>query len=109
MVRCQSEYCDVRPADSLRRKSSDRKGLHVLRGPEHVIYVHGLFMRGHESLLLRSRLGREHGFKTHTFHYGSMSAGMQEITDRLQAFVSTLGQIGGLHFVGHSLGGLVIY
>ena len=75
---------------------------------EAVVYVHGLWMSGGESLLLRRRLSREFGMDVHPFRYATASSTMTEITSRLQSFVRGL-EASRLHFVGHSLGGLVIY
>jgi len=75
---------------------------------EAVVYVHGLWMSGSESLLLRRRLSREFGMDVHPFRYATATSTMTEITSRLQGFVRNL-QASRLHFVGHSLGGLVIY
>ncbi|HZO22411.1 MAG TPA: alpha/beta fold hydrolase [Steroidobacteraceae bacterium] len=75
---------------------------------EAVVYVHGLWMSGGESLLLRRRLSREFGLEVHPFRYAAAASGMPEITARLQTFVREL-KAPRLHFVGHSLGGLVIY
>ena len=75
---------------------------------EDVVYVHGLWMSGGESLLLRRRLSREFGMQVHAFRYAAAAATMTEITARLQGFVREL-RARKLHFVGHSLGGLVIY
>jgi pimeloyl-ACP methyl ester carboxylesterase len=75
---------------------------------EAVVYVHGLWMSGGESLLLRRRLSREFGMDVHPFRYATASSTMTEITSRLQSFVRGL-EARRLHFVGHSLGGLVIY
>lgn len=75
---------------------------------EEVVYVHGLWMSGGESLLLRRRLSREFGLDVHAFRYSASGSTMHEITSRLQKFVRKL-DVERLHFVGHSLGGLVIY
>jgi pimeloyl-ACP methyl ester carboxylesterase len=75
---------------------------------EAVVYVHGLWMSGGESLLLRRRLSREFGMNVHPFRYATATSTMTEITSRLQSFVRGL-EASRLHFVGHSLGGLVIY
>ena len=75
---------------------------------EEVVYVHGLWMSGGESLLLRRRLAREFGMAVHPFRYAAAASSMNEITARLQRFVRDLSAT-RLHFVGHSLGGLVIY
>jgi pimeloyl-ACP methyl ester carboxylesterase len=73
-----------------------------------VVYVHGLWLTGAESVLLRRRLEREHGLRLHAFRYPTVRASMQDITERLHGFVEDL-QPRQLHFIGHSLGGLVIY
>ena len=74
----------------------------------HVVFVHGLWMTGRESLLLRRRLAHGFGFEVHAFHYPTVSSPMASIVDRLQQCVQELRpQV--LHLVGHSLGGLVIY
>src|SRR6185312_12860152 len=75
---------------------------------QHVVYVHGLWMPGGESLLLAHRLLREFGFQVHSFPYSAATLGVEEITARLQRFVRVL-SVPAVHFVGHSLGGLIIY
>jgi pimeloyl-ACP methyl ester carboxylesterase len=73
-----------------------------------VIYVHGLWLSGRESLFLRRRLAQEFDFDVHTFRYPAVSGSMAEIATQLQRFVGEL-RPKALHLVGHSLGGLVIY
>jgi pimeloyl-ACP methyl ester carboxylesterase len=75
---------------------------------DEVVYVHGLWMSGAEGLLLRRRLAREFGMEVHLFRYAAAASTMTEITSRLQSFVRSLTSP-RVHFVGHSLGGLVIY
>jgi pimeloyl-ACP methyl ester carboxylesterase len=74
----------------------------------HVIFVHGLWMSGGESLVLSRRLERHFGFRVHRFRYSTLTATMAEVTGSLQRFVHELCEP-RVHFVGHSLGGLVIY
>jgi pimeloyl-ACP methyl ester carboxylesterase len=76
-------------------------------GAGHVIYVHGLWMTGRESLMLRQRLEHQFGFRVHRFRYSTLTT-MAEITGGLQRFVHELCEP-QVHLVGHSLGGLVIY
>jgi pimeloyl-ACP methyl ester carboxylesterase len=73
-----------------------------------VVYVHGLWMSGGESLFLRRWLANDYGFEVHSFRYAAASSTMPQIVEDLQALVKTL-RPWRLHFVGHSLGGLVIY
>jgi pimeloyl-ACP methyl ester carboxylesterase len=73
-----------------------------------VVYVHGLWMSGGESLFLRRRLAHEFGLQVHAFPYSASHSTMEKITARLQSFVDSL-EAPIVHFVGHSLGGLVIY
>jgi pimeloyl-ACP methyl ester carboxylesterase len=80
----------------------------VTRAPATLVYVHGLWLTGRESLVLRRRLERELGFDVRAFHYPSVTASTREIADQLQRFVHELAPR-RLHLVGHSLGGLVIY
>lgn len=75
---------------------------------QHVVYVHGLWMPGGESLLLAHRLQREFGLQLQAFPYSAGTWGMEEITASLQTFVRSL-EVPAVHFLGHSLGGLVIY
>jgi pimeloyl-ACP methyl ester carboxylesterase len=74
----------------------------------HVIYVHGLWMPGDESLILRHRLAQEFDLTLHSFRYSAAYSTMSAITARLEEFVREL-QTAEVHFVGHSLGGLVIH
>ena len=73
-----------------------------------VVYVHGLWMSGGESLFLKRRLTQDFGFKVHAFRYSAALSTMPQIIDDLQTLVRELDPR-ALHFVGHSLGGLVIY
>lgn len=73
-----------------------------------VVYVHGLWMPGEESLILRHRLAQEFSLELHSFRYSATSNPMSAITERLDDFVREL-RSPVVHFVGHSLGGLVLY
>lgn len=71
-----------------------------------VILVHGIWLPGYEMALLQRRL-RKRGYECHLFRYPSLrqsprdnAAVLARFADRIDAPV--------LHFVGHSLGGLVI-
>ena len=72
-----------------------------------VVYVHGLWLRGHEGVLLRRRLGRALDAETRSFTYSSVGA---TIADNALALNRYLAEIptDTLHLVGHSLGGLVL-
>ena len=73
---------------------------------DHVILVHGLWMRGFTLTSLRRRLDRE-GFSVETFDYGSVFhspvASIEKLLRRAK-----LSKSKKVHFVGHSLGGLMV-
>jgi len=71
-----------------------------------VIVVHGLWMHGVACAVLAQRL-RHHGFRVETFSYPSVRWAMSDIAARLHDFARRR-PAQRLHFVGHSLGGLVI-
>ena len=73
-----------------------------------MVYVHGLWMPGEESLILRHRLSNEFGLTLQAFRYSAASATMSDITERLESWVREL-KAPAVHFLGHSLGGLVIH
>jgi pimeloyl-ACP methyl ester carboxylesterase len=73
-----------------------------------VVYVHGLWMPGEESLILRHRLSNEFSLTLQAFRYSAASATMSDITERLESWVREL-KAPAVHFLGHSLGGLVIH
>ena len=72
---------------------------------EHVILLHGVWMRGLALVPLARRL-RAQGFVPHCFDYASLLSGPAPSVDRLAALMNRLGP-GPVHLVGHSLGGLV--
>jgi pimeloyl-ACP methyl ester carboxylesterase len=74
----------------------------------HVVYVHGLWMPGDESFVLRRRLAQEFALTLHGFRYSAAFSSMSAITERLDEFVREL-KVPEVHFLGHSLGGLVIH
>ena len=74
---------------------------------DHVILLHGLWMRGFALSMLHRRL-IEAGFRVHRFDYLSVAATQQRILDRLQARMNGLAaEADAVHLVGHSLGGLL--
>ena len=74
---------------------------------EHVILLHGLWMRGFALAMLHRRL-IEADFRVHRFDYMSVAATQQSILDRLRARMTELAaEADAVHLVGHSLGGLL--
>jgi pimeloyl-ACP methyl ester carboxylesterase len=72
-----------------------------------VVFVHGLWMTGVESVLLRRRLERERGYRSQVFHYRSIRSPMAHHAAGLRDAVAAI-EAPQVHLVGHSLGGLVI-
>jgi pimeloyl-ACP methyl ester carboxylesterase len=72
-----------------------------------VVYVHGLWLSGHEAFLLRRRLEKERGYEWHAFGYASTLLTMGEIADALNDYIATL-SAPQVHLLGHSLGGIAI-
>jgi len=73
---------------------------------ETVIFVHGLWMPGHEMTLLRQRV-KKCGYNVTQFSYPSMRFNTRVNAKRLNTFAAGI-RADKVHFVGHSLGGLVI-
>jgi len=73
--------------------------------PGTVVLVHGLYLNGREMALLGARLTRA-GYAVRRFHYPSLRAAPADNAARLAAFVADLRA--PLHFVAHSLGGIVV-
>ena len=73
---------------------------------ETVVLVHGLWMRGWAMTLLGLRLQRR-GFHTIVFSYPSMSNSLSQNALFLSNFVAGLATP-HIHFIGHSLGGLLV-
>ncbi|HEX5305503.1 MAG TPA: alpha/beta hydrolase [Dyella sp.] len=74
---------------------------------EHVILLHGLWMRGFALAMLHRRM-IEAGFRVHRFDYLSVANTQERILERLRGHVIELGELEGtVHLVGHSLGGLL--
>jgi pimeloyl-ACP methyl ester carboxylesterase len=74
---------------------------------DHIIIVHGLWMTGLELGVLQHRLRHDHGFEPSIFSYSSISGSMAEHVANLRSFVQAH-NAERLHFIGHSLGGIVI-
>jgi pimeloyl-ACP methyl ester carboxylesterase len=72
-----------------------------------VLYVHGLWMSGVESLWLRRRLQRQHGYRLQVFHYASVRAPLVRILAQLRDAIAAI-EAPRVHLLGHSLGGLLI-
>jgi pimeloyl-ACP methyl ester carboxylesterase len=72
-----------------------------------VVYVHGLWMTGAESLLLRRRLASERGYGLKVFRYASVGAPPARIIAALRNTIAAI-EAPRVHLVGHSLGGLMI-
>jgi alpha-beta hydrolase superfamily lysophospholipase len=72
-----------------------------------VLLVHGLWMSGFELGVLKHRLEAEGRFRTAAFSYPSMTGSMGDHVKSLIDFARQQ-RASELHFLGHSLGGLVI-
>jgi pimeloyl-ACP methyl ester carboxylesterase len=75
-----------------------------------VLFVHGLWMSGAESFLLKRHLGAQ-GWNLRVFPYSSLAEPMPRIATRCARYALTLARrtLAPVHLLGHSLGGLVIY
>jgi pimeloyl-ACP methyl ester carboxylesterase len=77
---------------------------------EHVILVHGLWMRAFTLAALHRRLERE-GYKVHFFDYASVlsehDASIDKLVDFVRAIEAAEEPPQRIHFVCHSLGGLM--
>jgi pimeloyl-ACP methyl ester carboxylesterase len=87
---------------SVRRSPADIKGT--------VLFVHGLWMTGAESFLLRRHLAAQ-GWRLAVFPYSSVVESMEQVARRCAKHALALARrtLLPVHLVGHSLGGLVIY
>lgn len=77
---------------------------------EHIILLHGLWMRGFTLAALRRRLERA-GYSVELFDYASVLHEPDTSVDKLVAHARAIGtgkdKVRKIHFVGHSLGGLM--
>lgn len=71
-----------------------------------VVYVHGIWMPGHEMLFVKYRLQAEHGFPGLLFDYPSVGGTLDDNADLLAQFIED-SVTGAAHLVGHSLGGVL--
>lgn len=76
-------------------------------GGQHVVLLHGLWFNRYVMFLLARRI-RKAGFQTHYFSYPTMAMTPVENAQRLHEFVESLSLETPVHFVAHSLGGLVV-
>jgi pimeloyl-ACP methyl ester carboxylesterase len=76
---------------------------------ETVVLVHGLWMNGLELSMLGHRLRHEHGYDVRSFSYPTMSGVATDICRDLAAFAAGAARERRVHFVGHSLGGVLVY
>lgn len=85
-------------------------GLHSppLRGT--LLFVHGLWTTGAESLLFRHRLAA-HGWALRVFPYSSLAEPMDRVARRCARAAQALAArtLQPVHLLGHSLGGIVVY
>lgn len=72
-----------------------------------IILVHGLWMSGFELGVLKNRLESTGQFRALAFSYPSMAGCMSDHAQSLLQFARTQ-PVEEMHFVGHSLGGIVI-
>lgn len=72
---------------------------------EHVVLLHGIWMRGFSLTVLKRRLEGA-GYRTSLIEYASVVRGPEPSVARVVDHALRLGST-RLHFVGHSLGGLI--
>ena len=74
-----------------------------------VVLVHGLWMHGFVFGVLRHRLERDFGFEVSAFSYPTLHGDTGRVALELAEFASKAAGEGPIHFVGHSLGGVLVY
>jgi len=74
--------------------------------PDTVVLVHGLWVHGIAMALMRRRLERD-GFRVFAYSYPSVRLGFAENAARLARYCRDMGALRS-HFIGHSLGGLIV-
>lgn len=74
--------------------------------PDTVVLVHGLWVHGITMELMRRRIERQ-GYRALAYSYPSMKLTLDENEKRLAQYCRNL-EVPRLHFVGHSLGGLIV-
>ncbi len=74
--------------------------------PETVVLVHGLWVRGIAMALMRRRVARC-GYRALAYSYPTVRLTLAENAQRLARFCRDM-PAARLHFVGHSLGGLIV-
>ncbi|ADE14603.1 conserved hypothetical protein [Nitrosococcus halophilus Nc 4] len=79
---------------------------HPAEKPETVILLHGIWMKGFCLYPLAKRL-RAQGYRTICFSYRSLRSSLNETLVHLHRCIEDL-EAETIHFVGHSLGGLLI-
>lgn len=72
------------------------------------VFVHGLFLNGAEFTLLRRRLAAAHGIATHRFSYSTVFGSLEPTLAALERFVARI-DADRIHFIAHSLGGIVLH
>lgn len=72
---------------------------------ERIIFVHGLWLTGIESLWLRRRLTQRYGYELEVFSYGTRVESLDSVLDRLQQLIADSDQV--TYLLGHSLGGRI--
>ena len=72
-----------------------------------MVYVHGLWLGGRESVLLRQRLAHALGARALYFRYPSVTATAMDNAVALRRYLTMI-RADTLHLVAHSLGGLLI-
>ena len=72
-----------------------------------IVYVHGLWQRGAESIWLRRRLSQDVKAEARAFSYPSVAADATSNARALATYLTAI-RADTLHLVGHSLGGLLI-
>lgn len=92
-------------SDSYSHRADDRATpiINSLDYPR-VLFVHGLLMTGHESMLLARRFARS-GLRLERFRYASRREGLEVVAVRLAELLCERPRI---HVVTHSLGGLIM-
>ena len=75
---------------------------------ETILLVHGLWMTGLEQALLKRRLETDYGFNCEMFSYASVTGHMADHVRNLRELAQQQ-HCQRLHFIGHSLGGVVVY